>query len=53
MGMFESFQEMKAEIKVENYKRRLKNNISAEDSDLSKKLKAAFTSIPNNEVHKN
>ena len=48
--MFESFQEMKAEIKVEKYHERLEKNNSSEESVLSKMLRAALIDEPNKKV---
>ena len=50
MGMFESFQEMKSEMKVEKYHERLKKNNSAEESELFKMLRAALIDDPNKKV---
>jgi len=52
MGMFESFQEMKAEIKVEKYHERIKKNNSGAESDLTKMLRAALIDDPNKKVSK-
>jgi hypothetical protein len=50
MGMFESFEEMKAEIKAQQYQDNVDKNNSEEESELSKMLRAALVEDPNKKV---
>ena len=50
MGMFESFEEMKAEIKAQQYQDNVDKNNSEEESELSKMLRAALVEDSNKKV---
>jgi hypothetical protein len=50
MGMFDAFEAMKAEIKAQRYQENVDKNNSADESDLSKMLRAVLVDDPNKKV---